>query len=232
MHPGQTVIALDIIGMIVEKPAIHDKVPNFSIHLNDDYINIYEFGNGMLLWRGENDLLKTSYHPPIYINKPIIDEYKEAIKEDVPLFVKVKLKAFYQLIKIRSEPYYWFHSGIYQNEFGLKQNRLFVSIRSALIGSLNYVKNHSLLRFFSAVHLIWIIMTIFGIVYLSFSYYRVRENYFIFWILLLCIPLSYYASYLIATTAYDFRFMYPSTLTIQIITFSFLTGKISKYFRS
>jgi hypothetical protein len=34
--------------------------------------------------------------------------------------------------------------------------------------------------------------------------------------LIMAIPASYYLSYLIALTASDFRFMYPSTLVMQV----------------
>jgi hypothetical protein len=43
------------------------------------------------------------------------------------------------------------------------------------------------------------------------------------------IPLSYYLSYILAAVAQDYRFMYPSTLAMQVIGISLLLAKTLKY---
>jgi len=81
LHPEQQVIALDLIGMIVEKPELYYEFPNMSAQLNDNYMDVYRPGAAWKLWWGKNKLLKTRYDPPFYNKPPIIDEYKKAVKK-------------------------------------------------------------------------------------------------------------------------------------------------------
>lgn len=84
------------------------------------------------------------------------------------------------------------------------------------------IPNHFLLRQFAGVHLLWICINVSGICILLTLYYKSGEDMFVFVSVLLSIPLFYYGSYLLAITGLDFRFMYPATLTIQIVALTYL----------
>jgi CHASE2 domain-containing sensor protein len=69
------------------------------------------------------------------------------------------------------------------------------------------------------VHLPWLVIDVCGIVACILIALRSRQrDKYLFFSIILTIPASYYISYLIAITASDFRFMYPSTLVMQVIT--------------
>jgi hypothetical protein len=62
---------------------------------------------------------------------------------------------------------------------------------------------------------IWLLTDCAWIVFLVFFRRRALA-------LVLLLPLAFYLSYLPATPAHDFRFMYPATLAVQAITFASL----------
>ncbi|HKV06804.1 MAG TPA: hypothetical protein VJ725_01615, partial [Thermoanaerobaculia bacterium] len=49
--------------------------------------------------------------------------------------------------------------------------------------------------------------------------------------LLLLVPLVYSFSYLLAATVQDYRFLYPSTLFVQVFTVAAILGGVGCYFR-
>jgi hypothetical protein len=87
------------------------------------------------------------------------------------------------------------------------------------------VSDHPILRLISGVHLIWIsIGGAWMIIFLNRSSGRGTMNSFMATLLLL--PLSYYASFLFATPAWDFRLMFPATLLVEVLTITFLFRKM------
>ena len=230
-HPETMIMTTDLVGILLEKPRLRDQFPYTSQNLTDDYATVYEYG-----------MTKLSFD----YSQAMINEYKKAIEKFPFVWLNVKFRAFYELMKNCDRPtYYWSYVtngkighaylvsaiGIVGNQFGLKQNTVFHSFRTGYKAALDYVEENAVLRSFSNFHLIWIALDLCGVFYTFFLYLKYRENYFIFWMLLLSTLLSYYSSYIVATAGWDFRYMYPSTLSLQVITLSFVFATIYKFRR-
>jgi len=220
-HPEQQIMALDLVGMIVLKPSLHHEFPYTSQNLQENYQDDYRYGDvGPLYWVTPL-IIDESYT----YNEKMVQEYRRAIVHFPLVWSKVKLRAFYELIR-PTITHYWFHSIIVSNQFGLAPNLLFQKIREKFIQIAQRIVTNRWLRLFSGVHLLWISVNIIGCVVVLFLYLKYRNPDLIFWGIVLGIPFIYYCSYLLATPARDFRFMYPSTLSIQILSLSKFLGAV------
>ena len=135
----------------------------------------------------------------------------------------VKVLNFLDYIRPRDQ--YYFQAFIHPNNLGFSFNPRFEPVRNKLFVLLHVVYQHPVLKIFSFVHLPWILVNFTGIAF-YFIYKRI-SNQFKTLGTILFIPAIYYFSYLIALTASDFRFMYPSTLLMQVLTFTLLVQIIA-----
>lgn len=213
-HAGQQVIALDLVGMIVHKPELQHEFPYISQHVTDKYAEVYEYGDIVPLY---TSVLKTSS----FDRDEMLREYRHAILKHPLTWLYVKLRAFYELIR-PSRIHYWFLMGISENPYGLSQNTLLQSLRESLRIRLLIVWNSPILRVFSGIHLVWIGVTIWTIGSLGKRFYTCRQPAMLLWLSVFSMLFAYYASYLFATTAWDFRLMYPATLSGQVIILAYL----------
>ena len=216
-HPEQQVMALDLVGIMVLEPELGEEFPFTRQHLTKHYKTAYVFGAvNRLYWR-----------PPLAVDdsykycETMVQEYKRAISKYPGIWLKVKLRAFWALV----DPYhttYWFHIGITNNQRGLAQNQFFQPLRALYEKALKWVEKNRFSRLISGVHLVWIVINLAALSVVWALFYKRRDNIFFLWGVLLTIPFLYYASYLAATTAWDFRLMYPATLLVQTIMYNFL----------
>lgn len=142
-------------------------------------------------------------------------------------FVAVKLLNFVDYLKLK--PRYSFQSFIHRNGFGIYSNEQFRAIRTAYVQSLYKIYTHPILKLFFFAHITWLSMNVF-IVVCCFLVGRTSEAYTTLGLLLLT-PMVYYFSYLIALTSSDFRYMYPATLLMQVLTVGVVASCIAKRFR-
>ena len=162
----------------------------------------------------------------------MIQEYIKAILQHPMLFLKTKWLNFENLLSIRF-PHYWFYLGVNKldiekqnstvltnNSEQLIQNTTFNKIRSKIFYFSIAVADNIWTRIFSGINAIWLIINIASIITLSFFAVKKKVDYFT--LIISLFPFFYYSSYLVATTAHDFRFMYPATLVMQILILSFL----------
>lgn len=131
----------------------------------------------------------------------------------------VKVLNFWDYIRPRDR--YYYQSFIHPNNLNLSFNPSFDLVRNELFILLHAVYEHPILKFISFVHLSWIIINLIGIAF-CFIYKQKLEQLRILRAILY-IPAIYYISYLIALTASDFRYMYPSTLIMQIMAIGFIS---------
>ncbi|MBD3307724.1 hypothetical protein GF339_14905 [candidate division KSB3 bacterium] len=219
-HPVQQVMALDLVGMIVQNPALREELPYTSRHLTPEYMDAYQYGDIVSLYE---DAIDDLFH----YSREMIEEYRRAIQTFPLTWLVVKWRAFYELLR-PSRIYKWFHMGISDNPFGLRHNELFQPVREALRIRMLIVWHNPILRLLSGVHLVWIGITLGGIGGSMRVYWRSRSPDALFCAILLSLPLTYYGSYFFATTAWDFRFMYPATLSVQVITLAYVWKWLKK----
>lgn len=220
MDMERQVVVLDLIGMVVLNEALCGDLTFTCSHLRETYKDKYVFGfNGPILYH-KPSIIKDGY----WSNKDeLVREYKKAVIQFPTDLLRVKIRAFMGLIDYR-RTIHWFYAGIHKfqykriadRNYWLQQSEKMSGVRELLVGTLRKVEHHSLLRWMSAVHLVWITINLFFTALLAVWYLYSRSVSKLLFFLLSLFPLAYYFSYLLATVEFSFRFMYPSTLVVQV----------------
>jgi hypothetical protein len=225
LHTDSAVMALDLVGLCAESRAVCDRLPWTESHILDP---------GALPGYRPGDIGFIFWDEPRHVDPAIRDdyprlraEYLRAVREFPLLLTEVKLEAFETLLGI-DRTFYFFHDSIVENPFGLALNVRLAPVRAWLSRVTEDVAEHPVLRWISGVHLVWIVVNVLWVAGLLAVWFRSRDARYLFFACLLLIPLGYYFSYLFASPAHDFRFMYPSTLMVQCVTLSWLIGGLAQ----
>ena len=223
VHPGRQVIALEAAGLVVLDSANCKFLPYTCKHLTPRYQEDYIFGEvgSVLVW-GTNRVVDDSFDKD---DRKLRKQYFRAIRKTPLDLIKVKLLGFWELIKPNRRRY-WFHSKIDPNQYGLELNDFFEPVRKAFLESARQFRGIKPFYALTGENFIWILVNVgmIGWILKPGDFFKSRtDKYFTF--LLFLVPLIYYSSYLLATTGHDFRFMFPSTLLLQVLLFPFLLLK-------
>jgi len=225
VHPERVSFALDLTSMLIYNPSICPAINLQSCRVVEKDLNPgFRVGNGAIdhtLNQGWN------YSEPVLIElieSPFLSTDLWLAATHYPwTYVSVKLLNFWDYIHARDQ--YYYQSFIHPNNLGVVMNEQFDDVRNAIFIILHRVYTHPILKYFSFVHLPWIVLNLLGILYCFMN--RHKSGPLRYLGLILLIPATYYFSYLIALTASDFRFMYPSLVIMQVITLTFLLSGIS-----
>jgi hypothetical protein len=147
---------------------------------------------------------RSAYEP----NADLDREHQRAWRT-LPLeMLRVKLGYFRYMFFPRSLSL--FQTEIDPNEFGLHLNSFFQKPRDVVIQVSKTMAARSWLAWVFYSHIAWFLLA--HIAVATFLFKRA-------WLpaLLLLFPLSYYYSYLLASTVTEFRLMYPATLLVQVM---------------
>lgn len=221
VHTDSAVMALDLVGLCAESRPACDQLPWTRSHIVDPTVlDQYRPGDiGFIFWDKPMHV-----DPAIRADYPRLRaEYLRAVREYPWLLAKIKLEAFETLLGTR-ETYYFFHSTIFDNPYGLILNPRMEPVRRRMIEWTGKVAASPVARWVSGVHLVWIVVNVLWVVGLLAASFRPGGGRFRLLACVLLVPLGYYFSYLFASPAHDFRFMYPSTLMVQCVTLSWLAG--------
>jgi uncharacterized membrane protein len=118
---------------------------------------------------------------------------------------------------------------IITNSYGLKSNEDYSAIRYKLNALSFDTENQWYFIWISGLHILWLVLNILAAAYFLIKVFTNSNRKSVFMLLLFLIPLSYYFSYLVAATTPDYRFMYPSTLLMQVLTISLLLSASLKF---
>jgi hypothetical protein len=219
-------MALDLVGLCAESRSFCDRLPWTESHILDPAaLAQYRPGDiGFIFWdepKHVDTSIRTDY-------PRLRAEYLRAVREFPLPLARIKLKAFVNLLGI-DQTAYFFQDSLLENTYGLSMNVRFAPVRTRLIAWTKGAGESSLLRWLSGVHLVWIVANVLWLAGLLAAWFRFRkdgtpENRYRHLAIVLLIPLGYYGSYLLASPAHDFRFMYPSTLMIECVTLAWLLG--------
>jgi len=148
-------------------------------------------------------------------------EYLRTVRRFPGLLLRVKIEAFAPLLDpagVRTLMY----RGLDGNEFGLRLNPRFEGVRAALTRATLWAgEKNPVLRWISGVHLVWFAVNVLWVVALLVAAGRRRL------VLPLLLPLSFSMSYLLATPEPDYRFLYPATLVLQVMTLAWLLQTVA-----
>lgn len=211
-HPGRKVYVVDLVTICYEDMEICNNLNFINKKINFNNLDKFVYGD-----------IDNIFYKSMIVNRSIIwgdnaerleQEYIDTLFSYPFSIIRIKVKTFLELIKIKP-PKYWFFDFMMQNRFNLQQSNITSKYRHFVRRNLTRVSN-SYLRFFSQYHIIWLCFNIIILYVLIFKYVIEKKSGLPLLILTGLIPLSYYLSYLIAVFGYDFRFMYPSTILIQV----------------
>jgi hypothetical protein len=225
LHTDSAVMALDLVGLCAKSRAVCHRLPWTESHILDPAaLPGYRPGDiGFIFWDEPRHV-----DPAIRLDYPRLRaEYLRAVREFPLRLAEVKLEAFETLLGI-DRTFYFFHDSIVENPFGLALNARLAPVRTWLSQVTEDVAEHRFLRWISGVHAVWIAANVLWVAGLLGAWLRSRDFQYLFLGCLLLIPLGYYFSYLFASPAHDFRFMYPSTLMVQCVTLSWLIGGLAQ----
>jgi hypothetical protein len=221
LHPDSQIMSIDLVGLCAADRAVCARLPWTQSHVRDPAgLALYRPGDiGFIFWDAGSPVDKS-----IRLDYPRLRaEYVRAALVFPGALARVKVQAFETLLGL-DQTYYFFHGTLVENPYGLTLNSRFAPIRQRWTGMVQTVAESSLLRWVSGVHLVWLAANVLWIIVLAALSLRPGRERYRWLACLLLVPLGYYLSYLLATPAHDFRFMYPSTLMIQCVTLSWIMG--------
>ncbi len=231
-HQENTVYALDVASVLKYDPAICEKAILSACDVLSDYYPC-NFVVGMGAVDCTYDQAKGLIYRPFYFlrnNSALVTDYWYIIREYTLTWLIVKFLNFSDYLRpVTYRFFYQFQDPALLKQAGLVPSSMFSILRAKIYSELDWISTNPVLRWFSFAHLPWLIMDVLGIIACSVIALRsIGRSKFLFFALILSIPASYYFSYLIALTASDFRFMYPSTLVMQVITLTCLFSVVAK----
>jgi hypothetical protein len=228
LHPEDQILALDLVGVCVEREELRPHLPYTSAHLIDGKFReryIPGFVNLMYLYSPAgarptdvNYVGEVRDGVQAYGSRhaELAADYRRALRHAPGTLAAVKAKAFLGYLLNDHPGEHWHPDGIVGNALGLRPSPRFAPVRSALRAADGAVNGSPGLRFLCTNHLPWFVANLLGV---GVAGYLVRHGAGRRWrvgLLLLVVPTAYFASYLPAVAAPYYRYMYPATLLVQV----------------
>jgi hypothetical protein len=224
LHPDSQIMAIDLVGLCAADRAVCHRLPWTESHVRDPAGLVrYRPGDiGFIFWDAASPVDKSIRLDYAKLRA----EYLRAAWSFPGGLARVKIEAFETLLGI-DQTYYFFHGSLVDNPYGLTLNGRFAPVRQAWVRTAQGVAGSPVLRWISGVHLVWLAANAVWVIALVILSFREGRKPYRWLACLLLVPLGYYLSYLLATPAHDFRFMYPSTLMVQCVTLSWIVGGLA-----
>ncbi|HEU0293821.1 MAG TPA: hypothetical protein VFR47_13860 [Anaerolineales bacterium] len=224
-HQERIVLALDLASMLTYDPSICQTLSLRSCDIIQGRLSPeFVAGNGAIdhtLNQGLGTMEPAFVE--LAFSSFLFQDMWGAVKHYPVTYAEVKVLNFMDYIRPRDR--YYYQSFMHPNNLGFVFNPRFDIVRNKVFVLLHEVYEHPILKFFSFVHLPWLIINLIGILFCFL--YKPKSEQLKILCLILFIPATYYGSYLIALTASDFRFMYPSTLLVQVIILTLIAQIIA-----
>jgi hypothetical protein len=215
-HMERHLMALELVGVCARDRAACDELRHLRPYVRTDLLaSRYVPGNMPMslwteplvldfsaLWDGaalRSDFLRTALHHPL-------------------LLAEVDLAAFVPLLGLHGPHQFIWWPGIHPNVYGLAMTTTGKSFREPWARVVIAAGQSTVWRYVAGVHGAWLAANLAWIVALArLPLYRQVSLAFL-------PPLLFYLSYLPATAGRDYRYMYPSTLVLQVITLAAVLG--------
>ena len=215
VHHERISFALDSASMLTYNPTICQELSLRSCKLvNEKFPSEFIAGDGAI----DHTLSQGSIRPePGFVELAassfVVQDLWSAATHYPVTYGIVKVLNFLDYIRPRNQ--YYFQSYIHPNNFNLAFIPQFKPVRDRFFLLLYLVYKHPTLKYISFVHFPWLLINLSGIVYWS-RFVHKADTYSLMR-RILYVPAVYYFSYLLAMTASEFRFMYPSALLVQVM---------------
>lgn len=217
-HIENVVIASDLVGICVVAPnACKDLPLTQSAIINKEHLSRYVFGISAHFYSKEYLIVDPEYVGIGTPNLPLKNEYRTAIINHPVTLLKVKYHALLSLLRPKQKAYNWYQSSIEENRYNLQFNDEYRAARETLIGFGQAISQHRYLHWISGEHLVWLMINLILLARYATLFFQNRLLSYLAVMGMLVVTLAYYLSYIFVVTQWDFRFMYPSTLFVQIL---------------
>lgn len=214
-HKNAPIVLLTKDGGIWSETVSGNPCPRLNKKVCDPIMPLACFGNSENTYNFEGN---DCYMFIVNDNKTLKNEYFNALTNHPMRMLYVKFYLFWRML----HPDNWHDSKvgceIPLNSSGIELNTTYTEARKTICYlTQNIATTKWYLNWFSGIHLLWIILNALFLIYFVGKAIFNRDNKSVFSFLLFLIPFSYYLSYIGAATTPDYRFMYPSTLMMQIM---------------
>jgi hypothetical protein len=220
------VFALDTASVLKYDPSVCDKaVLSACDVLSDDYPCNFVVGSGAV--DCTYDQATGLIYRPFYFlrnNSALETDFWYIVETQTSTWLTVKFLNFSDYLRPVTYRYFYQAQDLkLLGQAGLVADSRLSTLRTGIYLVLDWASVNPVLRWFSFTHLPWLVMDLLGVIVCAvLAKSSIQRDKILFLTLILLIPASYYLSYLIALTASDFRFMFPSTLVMQVIMITFL----------
>ena len=156
-HPVRSVFVIDLVSLCYENNDICENLKFIKQKINFNNLNKFRYGDVDNIFHKSNIV-----HKSVIWGKNGIDlrnDYLYAVYSYPFSIIKIKIKTFTELIRLKSI-HYWFFDLVMANNFNLKQKDSTRSIRIDIRQKLYRVVNNNYLRFISGYHLIWFVINL------------------------------------------------------------------------
>jgi hypothetical protein len=223
-HAEDQIMSCELVGMCVLDESLCAELPFTDSHLiKERYRQEYQWGYADPLfpwWGGAGPIVKPGYCADHH--DELAPEYRRAARQHPDLLVKVKWKAF--TASLMDDYPNRHHRVIDPNDLGIALNARFQKPRAFLLSVDEWINTDKFLRRVARRHIFWLALTMASIAFLGVRGALRRDRRLLFASLLLLMPLGYYSTFLLATASHNFRYMYPATLFVQILTVALAAG--------
>lgn len=257
-YTGNTVLSSDLAVMLKLYPELDSEFPLSARHKNAPTVLLTDNGG---LWNEttegkpcpyinkkscdsemplacfgnpENTFLieANDCYMPVGRDNPLLKaEYYRAWTRHPIRLLKAKTYLFTQMLNSNNWQAFEIPCEISGNTMGLKLNDNFARSRETICYLSHEVANKGYFNWISGIHPLWLVLNIFLVIYFALKFLFKRDTKSVFLFLLFLMPLSYYLSYILAATTPDYRFMYPSTLMMQVIFVSLVISTAPDIYR-
>lgn len=214
-HLDRMMMVFDLAGVCAEDARACDELPYVRRQAGEDVASRYVPGDmggsfplGILVRDADAAELRA--------------EYLRAVRRFPGDLAEVKAEAFAPLLD-PAGAHMLMYRQLDANEYGLRLSPRFAGLRERMTRATLWAGEKSpLLRPLVGSHLLWLALNVLWIVLLLAAPGRRALA------LVLLLPLAFSFSYLLATPAPDYRFLYPSTLAIQCVALAWGVGWLAR----
>jgi hypothetical protein len=212
------VFGFELVGLCAIHPEARAALPFTSRWLAPDYRQRY--------YPGWIDLSLAAFNWSYLEHaEEIREEYFRAWRRFPWQMLRVKVKAF-EFHFARNRCIRFMNTIHGQNDFGLVLNRRFSAWRTWLGDTMESNFDDAVLQWVFTRHGVWLVLNAVGLGVLSRWGVARRRLPALQAALLLLVPFTYYLSYLVASLAGDFRYMYPADVFMQVSVLSAIAAAV------
>jgi hypothetical protein len=215
-HIEKVVYAIDLLSMVHLDRQIERETPYLAAYLLGDFYTDFKIGD-----EGTSHALSGQVLDLDFYNDPakIKSEYFNMVKKHPFVWLKAKWLMYMDFLSPGRDRYLY-HDHMEPNRFGVQFDPAFAFLRDLFFMQAGFISHHWMLRWLSYEHCLWLSFNVLMALYYVRRWCISGERVYVQFFLVLLLPLIYYLSYFLAITHSDYRFLYPSTLLMQIILLS------------